>query len=174
MNYGGLREFDIANGSGIRVTLFVSGCNHHCPGCFNKEAQAFDYGKPFTDDELSKLLEACAKPGIQGLSLLGGEPMDPLNQPTVLKIIRAFRERFGYSKDIWMWTGYYIDEFYHEGDTRCFVPNCTYDILKAVDVVVDGPFIEEQKDISLKFRGSSNQRIVRMVQGDTGILKIEH
>lgn len=99
--------------------------------------------------------------------------MDPQNQPTVRTIVHAFRERFGYCKDIWMWTGYEIGEFYHEFDKRCFVPNCTYDILKAVDVVVDGPFIQEKKDISLKFRGSSNQHIVHLVKGDVGILNVE-
>lgn len=167
MNYGGLRECDVANGEGVRVTLFVSGCNHHCPGCFNQEAQAFDYGELFTEETLQKLLDACAKPEIAGLSLLGGEPMDPLNQWTVLGIIQAFRERFGSTKDIWLWTGYRYDDFleanklYNVYQGKANIPLCTLEILKLIDVLVDGPFIEAQKNISLKFRGSSNQRILR-------------
>ena len=159
MFYGSLRSCDVANGDGCRVTLFVSGCEHRCKNCFNREAWDFQYGELFTDETLKTLLDACDKPEIAGLSILGGEPMHPRNQWTVLSIIQTFRERFGSSKNIWMWTGYIYEDLKNPSG-NAYIEKCTPAILENIDVLVDGPFVEELKDISLQFRGSSNQRIL--------------
>jgi len=158
MNYGSIKSTDIANGEGVRVTLFVSGCTHHCKNCFNKETWNFDYGEPFTkevEDSIIKLLEPDY---IKGLTLLGGEPMEPANQKALLPFIKRVRAEFGETKNIWCYTGYVYDRDLL-GDSRA---KCDYtiDLLKQIDVLVDGPFVEKLKNLSLKFRGSSNQRII--------------
>ena len=162
MFYGALRHCDVANGEGCRVSLFVSGCRNNCPGCFNKEAQDFHYGQPFTEETLDEIIEALKPEHISGLTILGGEPMDEINQWTVLAIVQKVREMFGWSKTIWIFTGYVLDKDLIQ-DGRAHTA-CTHNILDQIDVLVDGPFIQELKDISLQFRGSSNQRIIHLHQ----------
>jgi anaerobic ribonucleoside-triphosphate reductase activating protein len=157
MNYGTIKKTDIANGSGVRVSLFVSGCTHHCKGCFNPETWNFGYGKPFTKETEEELLKALSQSYINGLSLLGGEPMEPDNQRVLLPFVKRFKELFP-QKDIWCYTGYdYEKELLCDSRARC---ECTDELLSYIDVLVDREFIEELKDISLQFRGSSNQRII--------------
>lgn len=160
MNYASIRTCDIANGEGVRVSLFVSGCTHRCPGCFNREAQAFDYGKPFTRAVEDSILDALAPRQIAGLTLLGGEPMEPGNQRALLPFLRRFRERFGGTKTLWLYTGCVLDLDSMRLSPPRFDVETTREILDMVDVIVDGPFVEALKDISLPFRGSSNQRII--------------
>jgi len=184
MNYASIRTCDIANGEGVRVSLFVSGCTHHCPGCFNAEAQAFDYGKPFTREVEDEILAALAPDYIAGLTLLGGEPMEPANQRALVPFLRRFRERYGATKTLWVYTGCVLEEL-NNGTTDGWQDITTGDchsvtqhsslitcrfacpetpaFLDMIDVLVDGPFVLALKDISLKFRGSSNQRILRRV-----------
>ncbi len=160
MYYGNIKNTDIANGEGVRVTLFVSGCTHHCKNCFNKETWDFCYGKPFTkevEDELIKLLEPDY---IKGLTLLGGEPMEPQNQASLLPFLKRVREVYGNKKNIWCYTGYVLDrDLLKESRAKC---EHTEELLKNIDVLVDGPFIESLKNLSLKFRGSSNQRVINL------------
>jgi anaerobic ribonucleoside-triphosphate reductase activating protein len=153
MNYGKIKINDIANGTGIRVSLFVSGCRNNCPGCFNKEAQDFTYGEHFSDEQLNFLIEELKPEHIEGLTILGGEPLDSLNQPTVFYIVDKIKNILP-NKNIWLYTGYDFP----------MIPmtDFTYEILNNIDVLVDGPFIEDKKDPSLAFRGSSNQRIIDM------------
>lgn len=162
MNYGGLRFCDVANGPGCRVTLFVSGCRIHCKNCFNKEAQSFTYGEKFTHEVLEKIMREADKNWVTGLTVLGGEPMDVDNQPTVAEIVSTFRRRFP-DKTIWVYTGYVLEKDLDPG--RPMYTKYTPCILDNVDALVDGPFIEEQKDISLRFRGSRNQRIIHFRDG---------
>ena len=147
MRYGALKKTDIANGSGVRVSLWVSGCDRHCPGCFNKESQSFDYGEEFTVSTMNEIGLALSKDFISGLTILGGEPLADQNRPTVLAIVYLIKKAFP-DKTIWIYTGYSYEEV-KEDPILCFT-----------DVLVDGDFIEDLKDISLKFRGSSNQRII--------------
>ena len=163
MNYGGLRFCDVANGTGCRVSLFVSGCTNNCPGCFNKEAQDFNYGQEFTSGTLEAILDGCDHDYIAGLTILGGEPMHPRNQPTVADIVSAFRKRFGDKKTIWVFTGYVLEKDLDPG--RRVYTDYTPVILDNIDVLVDGPFVEALKDPSLKFRGSSNQRHIYLQDG---------
>lgn len=160
MYYGNLRGTDIANGEGVRVTLFVSGCTHHCKNCFNSETWNFCYGKPFTkevEDEVIKLLEPDY---IQGLTLLGGEPMEPQNQEALLPLVKRVREVYGNKKNIWCYTGYVLDrDLLGESRAKC---EHTRELLENLDVLVDGPFVEDLKNLTLKFRGSSNQRIINV------------
>ena len=180
MNYASIRKCDIANGEGVRVSLFVSGCRHHCKGCFNEEAQAFDYGEPFTKAVEDEILEALAPSHIAGLTLLGGEPMEIENQRALAPFLRRFRERYGKAKTLWIYTGCIYEKLKgsfcctlsvpplsqtaHSTSTSSYPWRCelTDEILAMTDVLVDGPFVEELKDISLKFRGSSNQRILKL------------
>lgn len=148
MNYGGIIKNDIANGPGVRVSLFVSGCRNHCPGCFQPETWDFDYGEPFTKKTEKEIMEALRPSWIQGLSILGGDPMEPENRRALLPLLKRIRV-FLPEKDVWLYTGYVYETL------------TDAEILKWVDVVVDGPFIEAEKDISLSFRGSRNQRIIR-------------
>lgn len=175
MNYASIRTCDIANGEGVRVSLFVSGCTHHCKGCFNEEAQNFAYGKPFTREVEDEILAALEPDYIAGLTLLGGEPMEPDNQRALVGFLRRVRERFGGRKTIWIYTGCVLelDLLPTSGEAipvsvstphRRWRTEVTDEILSIADVLVDGPFIEALKDISLPFRGSSNQRIVRLHQ----------
>lgn len=149
MNYSGIKKVDIANGPGVRVSLFVSGCRNHCRGCFNPETWDFSYGKPFTTETEDEILTALRPSWIQGLSILGGEPMEPENQQALLPFIRRVKEELP-DKDIWIYTGYLLEDI------------GTSPLLSYTDVVVDGPFMEEQKDAGLAFRGSRNQRIIHL------------
>ena len=163
MNYASIRTCDIANGEGVRVSLFVSGCTHHCKGCFNKDAQAFDYGRRFTEETEAEIFRALAPDYIAGLTLLGGEPMEPANQEALLPFLRRFRERFGDRKTLWIDTGCVLDAVTLSLSPERFdLGQATREMLSLADVVVDGPFIEALKDISLRFRGSSNQRILEL------------
>ena len=159
MNYGNIKKYDIANGPGVRVSLFVSGCRHHCKGCFNSETWNFNYGEPFTEETVQEIMKALTPSYISGLTVLGGEPFEPENQPEVAKLLRRVREKFP-SKDIWCYTGYLYDVDLKAGG-RVYTP-VTDEMLSYIDVLVDGEFIEEQKDVSLQFRGSSNQRIIHL------------
>ena len=152
MNYGGIIKNDIANGPGVRVSLFVSGCRNHCPGCFQPQTWDFGYGKPFTGDTEEEIIEALRPSWIQGFSILGGDPMEPENREALLPVLKRIRSELP-EKDIWLYTGYTLEEVSDE------------EILNWVDVVVDGPFIEAKKDMSLSFRGSRNQRIIRLKGG---------
>lgn len=148
-----IKENSSSNGEGLRTSIFLSGCNLHCKGCFNYEAWDFNSGKKITEEVVDEILETVNKPYIDGLSILGGEPMDPRNQEAVSQIIKAFRFKFSKTKTIWLYTGYVV------GDTLPSTEFTKY-ILKNIDVVVDGPFKLELYDPRLKFRGSSNQRIL--------------
>ena len=160
MNYASIRTCDIANGDGVRVSLFVSGCTHRCKGCFNEEAWDFAYGQPFTEKTESELIAALEPGHIAGLSILGGEPMEPENQRALVPFLRRVRDRFGLSKTVWVYTGCVLEtDLKAESRWRTEV---TDELLSLIDVLVDGPFIEAQKDISLQFRGSANQRILRL------------
>ena len=148
MNYSGINFCDTANGPGVRVSLFVSGCSLHCKGCFNKEAWDRQYGKPFTDETLNTLLEALREPYVDGLSLLGGDPLEPYNEAVVERICSLVRDRFP-DKTIWLWTGRKYEEVKDKP------------IMKYIDVLVDGPFIEKFKTNEQgKYYGSSNQRVI--------------
>ena len=149
MNYANIKHHDVANGPGIRVSLFVSGCTHHCKGCFNAEAWSFTYGEPFTQQTVEEILLALQPAYIQGLSLLGGEPFEPENQPAVLDLVRQVRAAYP-EKDIWAYSGYTLEQL----QTRA------PELLAQITVLVDGPFVESQKDLRLAFRGSANQRIL--------------
>lgn len=158
MNYAKINKVDIANGEGVRVSLFVSGCNHHCKNCFNPETWDFNYGNPFTlqvENEILLLLEPTY---IKGLSLLGGEPMEKLNQQALLPFLKKIREKFKDTKDIWCYTGFVYDKDLVFGG-RAHTEH-TDELLGLIDYLVDGPFIESLKNLTLKFRGSSNQRII--------------
>lgn len=157
MNYADIKKYDIANGVGVRVSLFVSGCRHHCKGCFNSEAWDFSYGKPFTDETIEEIIAAVNKDYIRGLSLLGGEPLDPDNRSEVLRLLQVFRARFP-EKTVWCYSGYFFDtELLPQIDAG---DATLLQLLELVDVLVDGRFVEAQKDLDLRFRGSSNQRIL--------------
>ncbi|MBQ9664813.1 MAG: anaerobic ribonucleoside-triphosphate reductase activating protein [Oscillospiraceae bacterium] len=149
MNYAGIKKVDIANGSGVRVSLFVSGCRNHCPGCFNPETWDFGYGELFTRKTEKEIIKALRPSWIQGLSILGGDPMEPENQRALLPLLKRIRVTLP-EKDVWLYTGYRLE------DIRLSP------ILGYVDVVVDGPFIEAEKDAGLAFRGSRNQRIIEV------------
>lgn len=160
MNYAEIKYYDIANGLGVRTSLFVSGCTHRCKGCFNQIAWDFQYGNEFTEETMEKILDSC-KPGyIKGLSLLGGEPLEPENQEGLLPLVREFKKRFP-QKDIWCYTGYTYetDLLDPKGRAHC---QATDELLTCIDVLVDGEFIQEEADITLKFRGSRNQRVMKL------------
>lgn len=159
MNYAAIKWADVANGPGVRVSLFVSGCTHRCPGCFNEEAQDFAYGRPFTQAEEDKIVRALAPAHIKGLSLLGGEPFEPDNQRSLLPLLRRVKAAYP-GKEVWCYSGYILeDELWGDSRARC---ECTDELLSCIDVLVDGPFILERKDLNLRFRGSSNQRILNV------------
>ncbi len=161
MNYGEIKKFDIANGEGVRVSLFVSGCTHHCKGCFNQEAWDFTFGKEFTQKTEKELMEALSPDFINGLTLLGGEPFEKQNQRVLLPFLKKVKQLFP-QKNIWCYTGYTLErDLLRESRARC---ECTDEMLGLIDVLVDGEYIEEQRDISLPFRGSANQRIIDIKQ----------
>jgi anaerobic ribonucleoside-triphosphate reductase activating protein len=148
---------DCANGEGTRLSIFVSGCNNNCKGCFNKEAQNFKYGIPYTDEVEDFIINELSKEYYHGLTILGGEPFEEVNQPWVMYLIKRVRRELP-NKTIWVYTGYVYEDLMPYG--KRYYGHMTDTILDNIDVLVDGPFIEEKKDISLKFRGSSNQRII--------------
>ena len=157
MNYANIKWADVANGPGVRVSLFVSGCTHHCPGCFNSEAWSFDYGKPFTQAEEDRVVQALSSPYIQGLTLLGGEPFEPENQQRLLPLLRRVRREVP-EKSIWCYSGYTLDgQLWRDSRARC---QYTDEMLSLLDVLVDGRFVQAKKALDLRFRGSSNQRII--------------
>lgn len=158
MNYATIKVNDIANGIGVRVSLFVSGCTHHCRGCFNEEAWDFAYGEPFTPAVEEQILSALDHGYVAGLSLLGGEPMEPEHQRALLPFLQRVKARFP-DKTIWCYTGYLLDSELLSPAGRAHT-EVTDALVRLLDVVVDGRFVEEKKDIRLRFRGSSNQRIV--------------
>lgn len=157
MNYGAVKKTDIANGTGVRVSLFVSGCTHHCRGCFQPETWDFSYGEPYTQETEQEIIEALNHDYIKGLTLLGGEPFELENQRELLHLLRRVRETLP-QKDVWCYTGYtYEDDLLRDGRASCEV---TEEMLSMIDVLVDGEFHEAEKNISLRFRGSENQRLI--------------
>lgn len=157
MNYATIKKCDVANGPGVRVSLFVSGCSHHCKGCFNQEAWDYNYGNKFTEKEETEVMEALKPDYIKGLSLLGGEPLDIKNQEGLLPIVKKAKELYP-DKPIWCYTGYLFDK--QVMGEMAKTNETTNELLKYIDYVVDGQFVESLKNPSLKFRGSSNQRII--------------
>lgn len=155
MNYGVIKKRDIADGPGVRVSLFVSGCTHHCEGCFNPDTWDFDYGKPFTPETEQEILDLLAPDFIAGLTLLGGEPMEPCNQRALLPLLQKIRIRYP-TKTVWCYSGYTLEELI-AGDAHCEV---TDEMLSYINVLVDGEFVQALYDIRLRFRGSANQRLI--------------
>ena len=168
MNYATIKKNDIANGPGVRVSLFVSGCRHRCKGCFNSEAWDFNFGKPFTGEVIEEIITAVEPQHITGFSVLGGEPFEPENQEGVLSIVKKVKTLFP-EKSIWIYTGFLFDEQLLKGTVGKI--DTVKEILKYTDVLVDGKFVEELKSPDLLFRGSSNQRIIdvgkSLAQGET-------
>lgn len=157
MNYAQIKNNDIANGPGIRVSLFVSGCTHRCPGCFNEEAWDFSYGKPFTQETVDEILAMLSPDRIRGLTLLGGEPFEPQNQGPIVELLRQIKSKYP-NKSIWAFSGYLLDRDILAG--RLGDREITMEYLSYLDVLVDGPFVMAKKDLNLRFRGSSNQRLI--------------
>jgi anaerobic ribonucleoside-triphosphate reductase activating protein len=157
MNYATIKPRDIANGPGVRVSLFVSGCTHRCPGCFNEEAWDFDYGQPFDQSTIDEILGLLQPDYVQGLTLLGGEPFDPRNQPAIVELLRQIKAKYPH-KSIWAFTGYLFDRDILPG--RLGESAITREYLSHLDVLVDGPFIQARKNLTLRFRGSDNQRLI--------------
>lgn len=161
MNYAEIKNCDIANGLGVRVSLFVSGCTHHCKNCFNQMTWDFDYGQVFDESIEQQIIDYLKPNHITGLTLLGGEPMEPENQRALLPFVKRVKALYP-QKDIWVYSGYIFDkELLQDSRARCEV---TDELLSYIDVLVDGRFVEALKDIRLKFRGSSNQRIIDVPQ----------
>ena len=154
MHYATIKNCDIANGPGVRVSLFVSGCTHRCPGCFNEVAWDFAYGEPFTQQTIDTILRMLAPSYIRGLTLLGGEPFEPQNQPAVVELLRQVRGELP-EKTVWAYSGYLFDKDILSGRL-----GDTSEYLSHLDVLVDGPFVEQKKNLSLRFRGSENQRLI--------------
>lgn len=157
MNYATIKNCDIANGPGVRVSLFVSGCTHRCKGCFNEVAWDFSYGEPFTQNTIDTIIGMLKPDHVKGLTLLGGEPFEPQNQGAIVELLRQVKARYP-DKSIWAFSGYLFDKDILSG--RLGDWNITREFLSYLDVLVDGPFILEKKDLSLRFRGSSNQRLI--------------
>ena len=161
MNYAALKKTDVADGPGVRVSLFVSGCTHHCPGCFNAETWDFSYGKPFTEETVEEVLGALAPEYIRGLTVLGGEPFEDANRMAVTQLLRAVKAEYP-SKDIWCYTGYDFEK-----DLLSWIGEGKEDVLpllELLDILVDGEFLLEKKNLRLKFRGSENQRILDVAE----------
>ena len=161
MHYSTIKDCDIANGIGVRITLFVSGCTNHCKNCFQPQTWDFDFGEPFTEETEEKLLEMLKPDYINGLTLLGGEPMEPQNQRARVPFLKRVREAYP-NKNIWCFTGFTYEVLKTDGShPRCEV---TDEMLSLIDVLVDGRYVDELKDLTLQFRGSSNQRLIDMVK----------
>ena len=157
MNYATIKNCDIANGPGVRVSLFVSGCTHRCPGCFNEVAWDFDYGEPFTEETVETILSMLRPAYIRGLTLLGGEPFEPRNQEPIVRLLRRIKAEMP-EKSIWAFSGYLFDRDILSG--RLGDWEITREYIHYLDVLVDGPFVEAKKNLSLRFRGSENQRLI--------------
>lgn len=161
MHYSTIKDCDIANGIGVRITLFVSGCTNHCKNCFQPQTWDFNFGEPFTEETEEKLLEMLKPDYINGLTLLGGEPMEPQNQRALVPFLKRVREVYP-NKNIWCFTGFTYEVLKTDGShPRCEV---TDEMLSLIDVLVDGRYVDELKDLTLQFRGSSNQRLIDMVK----------
>lgn len=154
MHYADIKKVDVANGPGVRVSLFVSGCTHHCEECFNPETWDFSYGNPFGEAEIEKILTLLAPDHIRGLSLLGGEPFEPANQGPVLELVHRVRKELP-QKTVWCYSGYLFEEL-----AAGKIGDHSRELLEELDMLVDGPFVLAKKDLGLRFRGSSNQRII--------------
>ena len=157
MNYATIKPFDVANGPGVRVSLFVSGCTHKCKGCFNKEAWDFNYGEEFTEEQLKKIIEYMKPDHIKGFSLLGGEPFEPVNQKVLCDVLEKIKKEYP-QKDIWCYSGYDFEKDLLSGRLCDF--SITQRMLNCIDILVDGKFVEEKKNLKLRFKGSENQRII--------------
>ena len=154
MNYATIKNCDIANGPGVRVSLFVSGCTHRCPGCFNEVAWDFDYGQPFTQETIDSIIDMLRPSYVRGLTLLGGEPFEPRNQGAIVELLRQIKKELP-QKSIWAFSGFLFDKDILSGR----LGDCS-EYLSYLDVLVDGPFLEAKKNLSLRFRGSENQRLI--------------
>lgn len=148
MRYNKIRKMDISNGPGVRVSIFMQGCAFNCKNCFNKETHDFNGGKEFTEDTISRILELCNNDNVEGLSILGGEPMHPSNIEGTTKLAKAFKEKFP-NKNLWAWTGFTFDNYLKEKE-----------VSKYIDVLVDGQYVDELHNPTLKWKGSSNQRVI--------------
>ena len=175
MRYGTIKKADIANGVGVRVSLFVSGCRHHCKGCFQPETWDFNYGDEFTSAQEDMILSELERPYYNGLTILGGEPMEPENQSAVLNLVKRFKEKFPHM-DLWVYSGYLFEDDILAG--KLGDEKITRELISYVDVLVDGKFVEAEKDITLKFRGSRNQRLIdvkkSLEQGKTVLLELKN
>lgn len=174
MNYGEIKLNDIANGEGVRTSLFVSGCRHHCKNCFNQQTWDFGFGEAFTENTMKEIFDSVEPAWINGLSLLGGEPFEPENQKVLLPFLIMFKERFP-KKTIWCYSGFTYEEIIGKVESRAHT-NISEEMLSLIDILVDGRFVEEKKDISLVFRGSSNQRVIdvqKTLEADEIVLHIE-
>lgn len=175
MNYADIKQYDVANGPGVRVSVFVSGCTHYCKGCFNKEAWDFNYGKPFTEETIQTVLTYLKPSYVKGLTILGGEPLEPENQPEVLRLLQAVKKQYP-EKSVWMFSGY---DFEKDVLNRMWqeIPE-TKEILSCLEVLVDGEFVESLKNLSLRFKGSSNQRTILVQEslnaGNIVLYDLEH
>lgn len=158
MNYGAIKKYDIANGVGVRTVLFVSGCTHHCKGCFQPETWNFDYGERYTKETEDEIIESLRPDYVDGITLLGGEPFEPENQRELVKLLRRIKKELP-QKTVWSFSGYTYEEL--TGDSRA-VCEVTNEMLSMLDVLVDGEFVEAKRNISLRFRGSENQRLIDM------------
>lgn len=157
MNYADIKQYDVANGIGVRVSLFVSGCTHHCKECFNKEAWDFSYGKEFTQKEIEDIISYLKPSYVAGLSLLGGEPFEPSNQEGLLPLLRRVRSEYP-EKTVWCYSGYLFDRDIRDG--MCRESDITKEMLSYIDILVDGEFVVDKKNLKVNFRGSDNQRII--------------
>ena len=160
MNYSAIKYCDIANGTGVRTVLFVSGCRNHCKDCFQPETWAFEYGNPFTGEVEDEIIASLKPDYIRGLTLLGGDPFEPENQKALLPFMRRVKAECP-GKDVWAYTGYVLDRDLVPGGKR-FVAGVTRELLESIDILIDGRFVEELKNLMLNFRGSGNQRIIKM------------
>lgn len=157
MYYGNIKKYDVADGEGVRVTLFISGCRIHCPGCFQSETWDFRYGQEYTEETQEEVLEAMDSEFIAGLTVLGGEPFEPENQRVIVKLMKAAKERYP-EKNIWCWSGYLYDRDLQPGGRK--YTEVTDEMLSYIDILVDGPFMLAKKNLALSFRGSENQRVI--------------
>lgn len=159
MNYADIKQYDVANGPGIRVSLFVSGCTHHCKNCFNEVAWDFNYGTPFTEESIEQIIKYLKPDYVAGLTLLGGEPLEHSNQQGILPLLRRVKKAYP-DKSIWCFTGYLFDQDVMENMCKTWPE--TNELLSYIDVVVDGKFVEELKSVALRFKGSANQRTINV------------